>query len=40
MIAVPAMLMMMGLLYYLVRAARQLTGLTLTEMLNHGDERS
>jgi len=40
MIAVPAMLMMMGLLYYLVRAARQLTGLTVTEMLNHGDERS
>ena len=40
MIAVPAMLMMMGLLYYLVRAARQLTGLTLTEMLNQGEERS
>jgi intracellular septation protein A len=40
MIAVPAMLMMMGLLYYLVCAARQLTGLTLTEMLNHEDERS
>jgi len=40
MIAVPAMLMMMGLLYYLVRGARQLTGLTLTEMLKDGEERS
>ena len=34
MIALPSMLMMMGVLYYLARAVRRLTGLKLTDMLN------
>ena len=34
MIALPSMLMMMAVLYYLTRAARQLAGLKLTDMLN------
>lgn len=34
MIALPSMLMMMAVLYYLARAVRQLAGLKLTEMLN------
>jgi hypothetical protein len=32
------MLMMAGVLYYLVHGARALTGLTLTEMLHHGED--
>ncbi len=35
MIALPATLMMMAVLYYLSRAARQLTGMKLTDILNH-----
>ncbi len=38
MIALPSMLMMAGVLYYLVHGARALTGLTLTEMLHHGED--
>lgn len=34
MIALPSMLMMMAVLYYLARAVRQLAGLKLTDMLN------
>ncbi len=34
-IAIPSMLMMMALLYYLARAARELAGLKLTEVLHH-----
>lgn len=36
-IAVPSMLMMMGLMFWLARGAHQLTGLTLTEMMQGGD---
>lgn len=39
MIALPAMLMMMAVLYYLARAARQLAGLKLTDMLNQTGDR-
>lgn len=35
-IAVPSMLMMFGLMYWLAHGARQLTGLKLTEMLQTG----
>ena len=34
-IALPSMAMMVGLLYWLARAARELTGLPLSEMLRH-----
>jgi hypothetical protein len=34
MIALPSMLMMMAVLYYIARAVRQLAGLKLTDMLN------
>ena len=37
MIALPSMLMMMGALYYLARATRELAGLKLSETLNTGD---
>jgi hypothetical protein len=33
MIALPSMLIMLGVLYYLVRSIRQLAGLQLTEAL-------
>ena len=36
MIALPSMLMMMAVLYYLARAMRELAGLRLTEALNQG----
>lgn len=36
MIAIPAMLIMMGILYYLVRSVRSLTGLELGQALRHG----
>ena len=36
-IALPSMLMMMGVLFYLTRAARRLTGLAIMDML-HGAE--
>jgi hypothetical protein len=39
MIALPSMLMMMGALYYLARATRELAGLKLSETLNTGDDR-
>lgn len=39
MIALPSMLMMMAVLYYLARAMRELAGLKLTEALNAGDPR-
>jgi uncharacterized membrane protein YjdF len=39
MIALPSMLMMMGALYYLARATRELAGLKLSEALNTGDAR-
>lgn len=39
MIALPSMLMMMGALYYLARATRELAGLKLSETLNTGDAR-
>lgn len=35
MIAIPSMLMMMAVLYYLGRAMRKLAGLKLTDVLNH-----
>ena len=35
MIAIPAMLMMMAVLYYLARATRELAGLKLTDVVNH-----
>lgn len=35
MIAIPSMLMMMAVLYYLARAIRKLAGLKLTDVLNH-----
>ena len=35
MIAIPAMLMMLAVLYYLARAMRKLAGLKLTEVLHH-----
>lgn len=34
-IALPSMAMMIGIMYYLVHGAKQLTGLGLTEMLHH-----
>lgn len=37
MIALPSMLMMMGALYYLARATRELAGLKLSETLNTGN---
>lgn len=37
MIALPSMLMMLGALYYLARATRELAGLKLSEALNTGD---
>ena len=37
MIALPSMLMMLGALYYLARATRELAGLKLSETLNTGD---
>ncbi|MCD6707343.1 MAG: hypothetical protein LT080_12955 [Thiobacillus sp.] len=37
MIALPSMLMMLGALYYLARATRELAGLKLTEALKVGD---
>lgn len=37
-IALPSMAMMMGVLFYLTRAARRLTGLRLGQMLHGGDE--
>lgn len=40
MIALPTTLMMMAVLYYLARAARQLAGLKLTDMLNQTGDRS
>lgn len=40
MIALPSMLMMAGVLYYLVHGAQVLTGLKLTEMLHHGEEEA
>ncbi len=39
MIALPSMLMMMAVLYYLARAMRELAGLKLTEALNQGGGR-
>ncbi len=39
MISLPATLMMMAVLYYLARAARQLAGLKLTDMLNQTGDR-
>ncbi len=39
MIALPSMLMMMAVLYYLARAMRELAGLKLTEALNRGGDR-
>lgn len=39
MIALPATLMMMAVLYYLARAAQQLAGLKLTEMLHQTEDR-
>ncbi len=39
MIALPATLMMIAVLYYLARAARQLAGLKLTDMLNQTGDR-
>jgi hypothetical protein len=39
MIALPSMLMMMAVLYYLARAMRELAGLKLTEALNQGGSR-
>ena len=38
-IALPATLMMMAVLYYLARSARELAGLTLSDMLNHPGDR-
>lgn len=38
MIALPSMLMMMAVLYYLARAMRELAGLKLTEALNQGGD--
>jgi len=35
-IAIPSMLMMMGVMFYLARGARRLTGLELEQMLKHG----
>ena len=35
MIALPSMLIMMAVLYYLARSIRELAGLTLTDVLNH-----
>ncbi len=39
MIALPSMLMMLGALYYLARATRELAGLKLSEALNTGDAK-
>ena len=40
MIAIPSMLMMMAVLYYLARTIHTLTGLRLAEILNrHGAEQ-
>lgn len=39
MIALPSMLMMMAVLYYLARAMRELAGLKLSEALNQGSGR-
>jgi len=35
-IAIPSMLMMMGLMFWLARGAKQLTGLELGDMLQTG----
>jgi len=37
-IALPATVMMFGIIYYLARGAKRLTGLTLTQMLHHPPE--
>jgi hypothetical protein len=37
-IAIPSMLMMGGVLFYLARGARRLTGLELEQMLRHAAE--
>lgn len=39
-IALPSMLMMLGVLVYLTRAARRLTGLPIAEMLHGGESRA
>jgi hypothetical protein len=38
MIALPSMAMTLGVVYYLAHGVKQLTGLTLTEMLHHHDD--
>lgn len=40
MIAIPSMIMMIAVFFYLITSARKLTGLDLTEMLNHGDDEA
>lgn len=40
MIALPSMAMMIAVMYYLVHGAKQLTGLTLGQMLHHHDDRA
>ena len=40
MIAIPSMLMMLAVLYYLARATRELAGLNLNDMLNPTGDRS
>ena len=39
-IAIPSMLMMMGVMFYLARGARRLTGLELEQMLKHSAPKS
>ena len=39
MIAIPSMIMMIAVFFYLINSARKMTGLDLTEMLNHGEEQ-